>query len=391
LLSKLKFFGKNLRKRAVNKELLDYIKEHLERGASEKLIENILIAHHWKEVDVKKAMKIALAERKLPVWVKIISILCYIKSFFFLISGTVLFGAGLIFFLSTGAAEEELPALSLFLNVFGGGIFLVAGVVLICLALAIFFIARGLWKKQNWARFIVIIVAGAGIIASIFLAVKFKNVAMAAPGLIIGFLIGAYLFFNRKVRSVFSKKIKIKFNKKQLAAALVLPVLLILIIGGSAFSYFYFMEQIRRFTPAVSVKSAIFSSDKNADANIANPENKSLDPREKYLEIRNAWDNAKNFDELKEMLLAYSSKNHSAEIKKLEEQFESVPASFRQGLFIFMKSKIPTAKEITNIGVRISGDKATLEITTTNPKQKGIVVMIMENGEWKLDNENWAD
>jgi hypothetical protein len=126
-----------------------------------------------------------------PVGVKVISVLYYIFAALAVISGIAMFfGAGLV---------GSIPGLPVAM---GTGIFVLIGIVMLALAVLAFFIARGLWVAQKWARIVAIILAIIGLISSImglFTGVIAANIVW----IIIHALIGGYLLFSSQVKAVF--------------------------------------------------------------------------------------------------------------------------------------------------------------------------------------------
>ena len=126
----------------------------------------------------------------MPLGVKIISILHYIAAAF-----TVL--ASLILILSAGAVGSAIP----FFGAIGGLMLGAAAVFMIGLAVLVFFIGRGLWKGQNWARIVAIVFGCLGMIRATFGIAD--NPSYVAT-LVIYVLIVGYLAFSPKVKKIFA-------------------------------------------------------------------------------------------------------------------------------------------------------------------------------------------
>ena len=96
--------------------------------------------------------------------ITILAILGYIGAVLSLIAGLLMiFGAGAI---ATSLATL-VPSMTL-LTSLGATFFIIIGIVFIGLAVLDYFIARGLWKGQNWARILTIIFMAIGFISSIW-------------------------------------------------------------------------------------------------------------------------------------------------------------------------------------------------------------------------------
>lgn len=130
-----------------------------------------------------------ITNKKALVGVKVISVLYFIVATFFLVVGGVS-----IFY--------EIPDL----YVVGGAI--VFAPVMFGLAVLFFFIGRGLWKLQSWARTTTIAISSLGIILSLYnLILYYRILAIIYTdliSLIINVPIALYLLFNKKVKAVFA-------------------------------------------------------------------------------------------------------------------------------------------------------------------------------------------
>jgi hypothetical protein len=130
---------------------------------------------------------------KIPVEVKVISVLYYVLAVLSLIFGILfLVGAGAI-----GEYTQQIPALA----VLGTGLFIVLGIIVIAFAVLDFFIGRGLWKGKNWARIIAIIIAILGFISALLSLVDGQFLSIIS--LVIHGLIGGYLLFSKEVKKTF--------------------------------------------------------------------------------------------------------------------------------------------------------------------------------------------
>ena len=137
-------------------------------------------------------------EKIIPTGVKIYSILSYIGAFLSVIFG-LLFVTILKSSLELYASEtgESIPFLTPSLLNFFGFLMIIMGVFG-------FFIARGLWKGQNWAKIITIIFAILGFIQGLISLITGNIGALFI--LIIYSLISGYFIFNQKVKLFFSTK-----------------------------------------------------------------------------------------------------------------------------------------------------------------------------------------
>ena len=136
----------------------------------------------------KKTQK-RVSPRQAPIGVKILSVLGYIGAVLTLILGLIMiFGGGAIAsFLST-----QIPMLAA--GVVGVGL-VIAGIIFVALAVLDYFIARGLWNGQNWARILLIIFLVLGILGSLS---PFGIIQIIIYALLIW-----YVGFSKEVKSFF--------------------------------------------------------------------------------------------------------------------------------------------------------------------------------------------
>jgi len=125
----------------------------------------------------------------MPAGIKVISVLSYLGAVFLAIMGLALIlGGGFL------TSLFEIPAM------FGGAI-IAFGILMIASGVLSFFIGRGLWKGQNWAR----------ITAGVFTIIGFLFALLGIIGgnysslvtLIIEGLIVWYLLMNKGVKEAF--------------------------------------------------------------------------------------------------------------------------------------------------------------------------------------------
>lgn len=141
---------------------------------------------------VQSAPVQGIVKKSAPVGVKIISILYYIGA-----------AVGLIFGLSLMFGGGALSTLLGGLGILFGSLFIILGIILIGFAVLSFFIGRGLWKAQKWARIVAIIFGILGFLGGVFSLVGGSIGAGIVNILIEGFIIG-YLLFSLEVKQFFS-------------------------------------------------------------------------------------------------------------------------------------------------------------------------------------------
>ena len=131
-----------------------------------------------------------LIKKSAPVGVKIISILYYI--------GAV---ASILLILLVAFWKEflsQIPSIDLL-----GPSFLVVIIIAgLLMAVLDFFVARGLWKGQNWARIVAIVFSALGLIGAIVSLVQ-GSIGSGIISLVIDGVIGGYLLFAKEVKRFF--------------------------------------------------------------------------------------------------------------------------------------------------------------------------------------------
>ncbi len=116
---------------------------------------------------------------------------------------------------------------------------------------------------------------------------------------------------------------------------------------------------------------------------------KGLSPKETYSILKVEEDKLITFDDY----LTFFRKNGSkARIAEFEEALKDDSTSSMLKEFVISIIKTGAkAKDITNIQETVNGNKATLNVSTNKPKQKGTVTFVLEEGIWKLEKESWED
>ncbi|MBI4147184.1 hypothetical protein HY494_00875 [Candidatus Woesearchaeota archaeon] len=134
-------------------------------------------------------------QKQVPTGVKVISVMYYIGAVLGVIFGLLfLFGAGMM-----GSLTEQIPLLGLF----GAGLFVVGGIIMIGLGVLGFFVGRNLGRVKPWARIVAIIFAGLGILTAVSFMIQ-GDIAGNILGLALNLAIGGYLLLNSRVKEVFA-------------------------------------------------------------------------------------------------------------------------------------------------------------------------------------------
>lgn len=135
--------------------------------------------------------------KKIPIGVKIISILYYIVASFL-----VLFGLFIIIFsgIIVSTMISIAPDLSSAIN---SQIIIWIGICTLILGILIFFVGKGLWKLKLWAKITAIMISALMVFYEIYL-MFFEFRFIQVVQLIIYVAIAGYLIFHRGAKKVFS-------------------------------------------------------------------------------------------------------------------------------------------------------------------------------------------
>ncbi|MBU2496826.1 MAG: hypothetical protein KJ767_02100 [Nanoarchaeota archaeon] len=133
--------------------------------------------------------------KEMPTGVKIISVLYYIGAVLLLL-------IGLLAFVGMGAMSTIMSTMGMGAwAALGAGVAVFMGIFLLALAVLYFFIGRGLWFGQNWARIVAVIFAVIGFISALtsLFGADFSSII----SLVLNGIIGYYLWFSKDVKRVF--------------------------------------------------------------------------------------------------------------------------------------------------------------------------------------------
>jgi ABC-type spermidine/putrescine transport system permease subunit I len=151
-----------------------------------------------KKVSEKKVLKV---KKSAPAGIKIISILIYFFAILLMIIGIALLAGavgGSAAVVGVGLENVDTgdfgPITSPMVALIFGSLFL-GGVIVIISGILLFFVARGLWRGENWARTVAIVLIVISFIDSFF--------SLDVLSVVIDGLIGYYLIWSRDVRAWF--------------------------------------------------------------------------------------------------------------------------------------------------------------------------------------------
>ena len=170
-------------------------------------------------------------------------------------------------------------------------------------------------------------------------------------------------------------------NTQKGIAPLIIALVIALVAGGGAYAVTKNKKVPKEEKQEVK--------EQKRDEKVVAKASLSEDPKEAYLAMRAEFEKIKTFDEFYAFSLKYGSTAQLGKLQKDKAQIDALGVEMKNGLVAAMKSLMPTLSEIKDIKVVISGNKATLTVSTADPSEKGTVILMKEGGVWKLDNESW--
>ncbi len=189
-----------------------------------------------------------------------------------------------------------------------------------------------------------------------------------------------------------------KNNAKSMG--IVIIALGILLFGAIGFGLYFFLFKSSPAMPSPEIATTTESGLEKGGEVKEEPkqektpinEEKEKTPTESYQEMKAEFDKIKTFSQLEEISRRYGSQNKIKEMDKYIEEAKGMPEEFKNNIVaLLIQQQIPKLSEIGDIKEEIIGDKATLDLTGKDLKKKGVVILIKEGSDWKLESENWSE
>lgn len=111
--------------------------------------------------------------------------------------------------------------------------------------------------------------------------------------------------------------------------------------------------------------------------------------KEMYLYIKAELDQTKDFYDYAQVIEKYGSRKRLAALNSQKSEYSGLTAAERSELFISLAKQAPDTNDIEDIAENMSGNTAILSVKVKNISEKAIIKMASEDGEWKLESENW--
>lgn len=160
-----------------------------------------------KKREIKKNFSVSsMSKKKVPRNLLAATVLYYIGAAFYVLLGLLIIIVGILILAggiySLASEADELVGLTPILGVLGP-VLLVGGVIFIGLAVLLFFIARGVYRGQNWARIVGIILCSLGFLGSLISLIGGSLISIIYV-LITGYILYV-LIFDRETKVFFSR------------------------------------------------------------------------------------------------------------------------------------------------------------------------------------------
>ena len=158
--------------------------------------------------------------KHVPLGIRIISILNYIAAVICLLLSIFFVFLGVVFLTDKSIIQSLKSAGFPFPTTYLAPIMIVIAILMLVGAVLSFFIGRGLWKGQNWARIVEIVFSAIGIVIGIIslaselfdmfsnptgIANMLSNFVTNLLGLLINALVAGYLIINHEAKRFFEK------------------------------------------------------------------------------------------------------------------------------------------------------------------------------------------
>jgi hypothetical protein len=157
-------------------------------------------------------------------------------------------------------------------------------------------------------------------------------------------------------------------SKKGFALPAIIVIVALIAIGGSAYVY----------TQRSSNAPGAENSSKKVES-----------PKVAYERMKVEFDAVTDFASLDAFMRKHSSQAQIAALDADKARLMSMSKEQRDQLVVLAKMVSPTSKEINVTSERLDGNTATLSVTSVRPGISGTVVLVLQNGAWKLESEAW--
>ncbi len=115
------------------------------------------------------------------------------------------------------------------------------------------------------------------------------------------------------------------------------------------------------------------------------------DPEQAYLQLRLKLDQASTLEEYLNIFIAGASQDKAHQLAEQAIGLDALSESQKSSTLSISKSMLVSLSAADQIVKEINGDRATLMITKADTGRVAIATMLLENSQWKFDDEHWQD
>jgi hypothetical protein len=179
---------------------------------------------------------------------------------------------------------------------------------------------------------------------------------------------------------------------------LVMTVGLFLFVGLVYVGYSVLNKKmIFSFRPPESKNNIVVSSTGNELITPVSPSQPSevvidlSDPEQAYLQLRLKLDNASTLEEYLNIFVSGASQIKAHQLAEQIIDLEAMSASQKSSTLSISKSMLTPIVSADQITKEINGNQATLLITKADTGRVALVKLLLEDNQWKFDDEYWQD
>lgn len=156
-------------------------------------------------------------------------------------------------------------------------------------------------------------------------------------------------------------------------------------------------KPIFNFNPDNSVES-VSSTNTISPTTTSSPINQAeevsidlSDPEQAYLQLRLKLDQALTLEDYLNIFIAGASQDKAHQLYEQTIGLEALSASQKSSTLSISKTMLIPLSSADQITKEINGNQATLTITKADTNRSAIVKLLLEDGQWRFDNEGWQD
>ena len=192
----------------------------------------------------------------------------------------------------------------------------------------------------------------------------------------------------------------LKIGKTKKIGLLIMAGAAVFLIMVAAGLYFYLFkagpkeaEEIATTTPLATDLKPV-ATDQLVKP-VVEPKNQPVaikQPKEVFLAMKSELDKVSafnNYENYEQVIKKYSSQTRRLEIARQKKEHDSLSDSDKADFMALLASSSPELEAIEDIQERQDANQATLQIIIKGVKESGIITMVLENSEWKIESENW--